>query len=133
MKKRIVVVSGSRGIDYVIAEDLIRCLIGFTPLSLIDEVWHGGCPKGVDLGAKEYAEDWAECDEVVFPADWKKHGKAAGPIRNKKMINAAVQAREEGADVLFISIWDGKSPGTKNCTELAEKAGLPMVKVEVRI
>lgn len=52
---------------------------------------------------------------TVFPADWDKHGKAAGPIRNKKMA--------EYADGL-IAFWDGKSRGTKSMISLAEEYGL---------
>ena len=47
-----------------------------------------GCVKGVDtLGA-----EWAFSKGIpieYFPANWKKHGNRAGPLRNKQMANAA--------------------------------------------
>jgi hypothetical protein len=51
----------------------------------------------------------------VFPADWKTHGKAAGPIRNRQMA--------KNAEAL-IALWDGNSRGTKNMIETATKLGL---------
>lgn len=65
---------------------------------------------------KLYASSW---DLKVFPANWEKHGKAAGPIRNAEMA--------EFADML-IAFWDGKSSGTKNMIQTALKKGL-LVKV----
>jgi hypothetical protein len=44
-------------------------------------------------------------------ADWAKYGPAAGPIRNKEIIDAC--------DVV-IAFWDGKSKGTANSIKLAK-------------
>lgn len=48
-------------------------------------VIHGAC-SGVDMTADKAAKNnnW-ECQ--IFPANWAKHGKAAGPIRNQQMID----------------------------------------------
>jgi hypothetical protein len=43
-----------------------------------------GAAKGVDL----LGERWAQARGIgirSFPADWKKHGRGAGPIRNEEM------------------------------------------------
>lgn len=56
----------------------------------------------------------------LFPADWKKHGPAAGPIRNRQMA--------EYADALLL-IWDGKSKGSASMLKEARKAGLKIVQV----
>ena len=45
---------------------------------------HGACPSGAD----KFAEEWAKDREVAYigvPARWKEEGRAAGPIRNKRM------------------------------------------------
>lgn len=50
-----------------------------------------------------------------YPADWKRYGKAAGPIRNRQMV------KEADAAIVF---WDGQSRGTKNLIEEANRHGL---------
>lgn len=46
--------------------------------------------SGMARGADTYGAQWAEDRGVAlmkFPADWGKHGKGAGPIRNQQMLN----------------------------------------------
>lgn len=73
-----------------------------------------GCAPGADtLGA-----DWAVARGLsvsYFPADWKRYGPAAGPIRNKQMA--------ENAEALVAFLYQG-SRGTKNMIHQATKAGL---------
>ena len=77
-------------------------------------VVHGGCPRGADRLVHELLR--GDCE--VHPADWDAHGRAAGHIRNRKMAQL-------GADIC-LAFWDGKSRGTKNMIEEAEKAGIPV-------
>lgn len=45
---------------------------------------HGACPTGLDDIADRWAFDRGiPCER--FPADWKKHRRTAGPIRNRAM------------------------------------------------
>lgn len=79
---------------------------------------HGGCPTGADAAAAAWvrSDDWA--DEEVFPALWNLEGKAAGPLRNQRMIKA-------GADlVLAFPLPGGR--GTQDCMRRAEAAGIPV-------
>lgn len=53
-------------------------------MGMVDVVIHGDAP-----GADQLAGQWARSHgitELKFPADWNKHGKAAGPIRNSIML-----------------------------------------------
>lgn len=73
-----------------------------------------GHASGADSLGERFAQE--HCLQVeLHPADWAKHCRAAGPIRNKKMA--------ECADAL-IAFWDGKSKGTKNMIDLARRYGL---------
>lgn len=74
--------------------------------------------SGGATGADTHGEHW--CAErgipwSVFRPDWAQYGRAAGPIRNRLMA--------ENADAL-IAVWDGKSKGTANMIQEAEKRGL---------
>jgi len=82
----------------------------------VTSVVSGNCPTGID----RLGEIWAiknNLELTLVPAEWSKHGKAAGPIRNR------VMAREKNAEAL-IAIWDGKSRGTKNMIDEATEANL---------
>ena len=73
-----------------------------------------GHASGADsLGEKFAADHNLQCE--LYPADWDKQGKAAGPIRNAEMA--------EVADAL-IAFWDGQSRETKSMIDLARKTGL---------
>ena len=45
-----------------------------------------GKARGVDTMASEWAEI-SGIPAIAFPASWKLHGVAAGPIRNQKMLD----------------------------------------------
>lgn len=110
-----VIIAGSR--DYHEYDTLLQAI---TESEFnITTVISGGA-KGVDALGEEYANNM-NIPLNTYNADWNTHGKAAGPIRNRKMA--------ENADAL-IALWDGKSRGTKNMIETAMKKQL---KVYVKI
>lgn len=104
-----VIIAGGR--DYHNYEALLDAIVDCN--FNIQTVISGGA-KGVDALGERYAES-ADVPLKIYPADWEKHGRAAGPIRNRKMA--------ENADAL-IALWDGQSRGTKNMIETATKLGL---------
>lgn len=60
-----------------------RWLDALLAANRITEVVSGGAP-GIDAAG----EAWAASHSIPvsrFPADWRKHGRAAGPIRNEAM------------------------------------------------
>lgn len=65
-----------------------------------------------------------------FPADWNKYGKAAGVIRNEEMAKYAAEYEDEDDEGILVAFWDGKSRGTKNMIDNAEKYGLAQYIVE---
>ena len=79
-----------------------------------DIIIEGGA-RGADAMAKDFAEYKAEWfHHQQMPADWDKHKKAAGAIRNQQMAQAG--------DAL-IAFWDGKSKGTKDMIEKMTRQG----------
>jgi len=74
-------------------------------------------------GADLLADTWAVNNYVMieeYPADWATHGKAAGPIRNKQMLDI-------GKPDLVVAFPGGA--GTKNMCTLARAAGVEVRKV----
>lgn len=79
--------------------------------------------SGGAAGADSLGEQYAQENGIAIerhPADWKKHVKAAGPIRNAEMAACA--------DFL-IAFWDGKSRGTQNMMMNAVKKDIPCIVV----
>jgi hypothetical protein len=67
----------------------------------------------------QFGEIWAESHGIPlkrFPADWKKQGKAAGPIRNAQMADYAD---------FCVAFWDGVSSGTKHMFDQMTKRAKP--------
>lgn len=89
---------------------------------------------GMCRGADTLGERFAKENNYAikyFPADWDKYGKAAGVIRNEEMAKYAAEYEDEDEDMgILVAIWDGKSRGTKNMIENAEKYGLAQYTVK---
>lgn len=114
-----VIIAGPRDLvphEYEILKAMIVASFGVT------EVVTGGA-KGIDSCAMGVAVAYS-LRTKLFEADWKQHGKAAGPIRNREMA--------EYADALLvIKRRDTVTPGTSNMTQQAMKCGLPVFVYEV--
>lgn len=113
-------VTGSRTCTLEQAEQVVRVLS--TVVNSLAEfqdviIVHGQCPKGgVDLVAHLWAVENAATPEP-HPADWKRHGRAAGAIRNTEMVKL-------GAD-LCLAFPGPRSTGTWDCVRKAVAAGIP--------
>ncbi|MDP2663309.1 MAG: DUF2493 domain-containing protein, partial [Dehalococcoidia bacterium] len=84
----------------------------------IDLVITGGC-----RGADAMADRWARLRHIptqVYLADWAKHGRMAGPLRNKEML-------VKGKPDIIISFPGGK--GTANMVGLGRQKGLRIIEV----
>ena len=114
---RRVVVSGSRHLlDYALVLEELR-----RHLRAGDVVLHGAC-RGADRLAGRAAIELGHAVEE-WPADWDRHGPAAGPIRNAAMLDA-------GAGLLIAFILD-RHPciGTWNAIEGAKSRGIEYVQI----
>jgi len=86
-------------------------------------VVHGDCSSGADAIAAQWCRQWRpyaplSVTEEPHPADWNKHGKAAGPIRNQAMADTGAE--------LCLAFWTGESRGTLDMITRAVKAGIPV-------
>lgn len=73
---------------------------------------------GAANGADEWADYWAERNNVphrAYPADWRRNGRAAGPIRNQRML-------DDGKPDLVIAFTGGR--GTADMVRRARAAGV---------
>lgn len=68
-----------------------------------------GGARGADTLAEQYADE-NKIQKLILPADWDKHGRGAGFIRNKDIVDKC--------DKLF-AFWDGESKGTRHSMDLA--------------
>jgi hypothetical protein len=79
--------------------------------------------SGEAYGIDKAGESWAishDREIIRFPAEWARHGRPAGILRNRDMAMYA--------DRLLL-IWDGKSPGSTNMREQMQKLGKPIYEV----
>jgi hypothetical protein len=84
----------------------------------ISMVIQGGA-SGADAGAAEWAKR-SDVELRTFPANWRKYGKRAGPLRNQRMI-------DEGKPEAVIAFAGGR--GTADMIERAQAAGIRVIKI----
>lgn len=101
-------IAGSRDIDedemgQHLAHELKASFFTSRDLDIIS-----GMARGADTVAVRVAEYFG-AGVIKMPADWDKHGRSAGYIRNDEMVNAANE--------VWVW-WDGTSKGTKHTIDL---------------
>lgn len=79
-----------------------------------------GCASGADAIGERYAKENGMKVEK-YPAEWKKYGRRAGPMRNEKMAKICD---------CVICFWDEESKGTKSMIDQAKKYG-KQVKIKI--
>lgn len=108
-----VIIAGSR--TFKDKGHLFKQLDHFRTKNDVTEIVSGGA-QGPDTFGEEYGQLHG-IKVTVFPADWTKHGRAAGPIRNVEMA--------EYADAV-VAAWDGVSRGTDHMIKQMHKRKKPV-------
>lgn len=125
-KLRILVCGGRHFADYDLLEKTINDIVFESGCSDI-EIVSGHC-VGADRLGELYAEKY-NVPVKIFPAEWKKYGKHAGPIRNKQMVDY-ISGFENKAVVAFVS---ANTKGTRNTIALAGKANIRVYQFEYEV
>lgn len=108
-----VIIAGGR--NFVPTNDHCTWLIEQLRSFSASEIISGGCSGADSFG--ECAAKYLSIPCRVFRADWNKHGKAAGPIRNEEM------AKNADACILF--------PGGNGTIDMHRRAVCHGLKVAV--
>jgi len=135
MTDKRIIVSGSRAWpdEHTVWLELAVYLNGQCEKGSTLTVVHGDCPTGADHFAHRWValpmDDYVDVTVVEerHPADWDRYGKAAGPIRNREMVDA-------GADLVLAFPLPGpwsRSRGTWDCVGAAEAHGIPVQVVKL--
>lgn len=80
--------------------------------------------SGMARGADSLAVDFAKTYDLPlheFPANWDKHGRSAGAIRNQQML-------DDGRPDLVVAFPGGK--GTAHMVSIARKKGVKVIEVQ---
>lgn len=104
--------------DYIMDGFLTALQMEAPGMQLI--VVHGGAP-----GADRLADQWAKYHSIpviAYHAEWEKHGRAAGMIRNSEML-------KKWRPHLVVSFPGGR--GTAHMVSIARKAGVHVHEVKV--
>ena len=105
---------------------------------LVHLLLHGGA-RGADaaIGRAAHQLGWAS---LVMPAQWQRHGRAAGPIRNRELLEQAI-ARAEAhsspgyqASVLVVAFPGGTGTASlvQQARRMASRSPVPISVAEVR-
>ncbi len=85
----------------------------------IDTIIEGGA-SGADTLAWKWAKNrLGKGNSISFEAEWDKHGKSAGPMRNQRMI-------DEGKPDIVVAFPGGR--GTQDMIRRAVRAGIKVIK-----
>lgn len=112
-----ILITGSRNYqDYTQFKTLVLEHLEKSLVKTNDLVFIAG---GAYSGADKFIEDLCREDEnlhlIVYPADWDKHKKAAGFIRNAEMVKVCTQT---------LAFWDKVSNGTKHAIDTSRESDI---------
>lgn len=111
IQKRVLVCGGR---DYIDAARMAAVLGDLRPKLVIH-----GAARGADTLAAQWAT-FTKTKALAFPADWERHGRAAGAVRNQQML-------DEGKPHLVAAFPGGR--GTEDMVRRARAQGFPVVQL----
>jgi UDP-N-acetylmuramoylalanine-D-glutamate ligase len=112
---RVLICGGREYDNWIVFKQEVNKVCGHTRPVIIS-----GGAKGADFLARIYAKCYS-LDYEEYPANWKKYGNRAGPIRNQQML-------DEGKPDLVIAFPGGR--GTKDMISRARNAGVEIKEID---
>jgi hypothetical protein len=104
---------------------------------LVHLLLHGGA-RGADAAIASAAHQlgWSA---LVLPAEWRRHGRAAGPIRNRELLELAVARAQaltspcSSTSVLVVAFPGGSGTASlvRQARRMASRSPVPLAVVEV--
>ena len=127
----VIVAGGGRDLLWLPAQ-IAAVLLARTSGQLVHGLLHGGA-RGADrtIGRAAFQLGWPV---EVLPADWRRHGRAAGPIRNRELLELAISRAEAlssaaaPASVLVVAFPGGAGTASLvgEARRLAARAPVPL-------
>jgi hypothetical protein len=109
---RLLVCGGRDFSDAALLERTLDAIHSETPVTVLVH----GAARGADTLAAQWAKSRG-VEALAFPADWERDGKAAGHLRNARML-------EEGRPDAILVFPGGR--GTADMVARSRRAGLPV-------
>jgi len=127
----VIVAGGGRNLLWLPAQ-IAAVLLSRTSGQLVYGLLHGGA-RGADraIGRAAYQLGWPV---EALPADWRRHGRAAGPIRNRELLELAISRAEAlssaaaPVSVLVVALPGGAGTASlvREARRLAARAPVPL-------
>jgi len=114
----IIVITGSRELRLEPNSELIYRIISHYSALGFDEVYHGDARGADDVISMCARSKRFSFKPTSFPADWDAEGRAAGPLRNGRMLDAAI-AKTEKVLLLAFPVRGSTNKGTWDCIRQA--------------
>ena len=117
---RVVVAGGGRDLLWS-PQQIAAALVARTSGQLVHGLLHGGA-RGADRAIGRAARQLGWPVEVL-PADWRRYGRAAGPIRNRELLELAIsQAVALGTAAAPVAVLVVAFPGGAGTASLVQLA-----------
>ena len=116
----VIVAGGGRDLLWLPAQ-IAAVLLARTSGQLVHGLLHGGA-RGADrtIGRAAFQLGWSV---EVLPADWRRHGRAAGPIRNRELLELAISRAEAlSSAAATVSVLVVAFPGGAGTASLVREA-----------
>mgnify|MGYP000860097131 CR=1 FL=1 len=132
----VIVAGGGRDLLWLPAQ-IAAVLLARSSGQLVHGLLHGGA-RGADAAIGRAAQQlgWSS---AVMPAQWERHGRAAGPIRNRELLEQAIaKAVAHTSPVSIASVLVVAFPGgagtaslVREARRMASRSPVPLAVVEV--